>query len=101
MSLIPLHLILQHPPFKCWEHGCAAPCPRGLPTVFLKEEGSFQVWDPSPIANSTDNKSRGGEQDGKTGNYRLHSTDLGNQKDSHWTNPPVGDISVTSPCVSG
>lgn len=59
MSLVPPHLILQHPPLKCWEHGCAAPHPQGLPAVFLKVEGSFQVWDPSPIANSTDNKSRG------------------------------------------
>lgn len=98
MSLVPLHLILQHPPLKCWEHGCAAPCPRGLPAVFLKEEGSFQVWDPSPIANSTNNKSRGrGDKMGRREIIGYTPQTLEIRKTL------IGQIllSVTSPCVSG
>lgn len=75
----------------------AAPCPQGLLAGFLKEKGSFQVWGPPPIANNTDNKSRGGEQDGKMGIISYMPQTLEIRKTL------IGQIllSVTSPCVTG
>lgn len=92
---VPLNLILQHPPLKCWES--VAPCPRGLPAVFLKEEGAFQVWGPSPTANITNNKSRWGNKMGRWEIIRYTPQTLEIRK----TLDGQILLSVTSLCVTG